>query len=152
MANGKQRYFEDLDPPETHDAGKVAVTPEEMLAFAERYDPQPIHTDEAAARQSMYGELIASGWLTCALTARCLVKGYMNKTATLGGRGMDDLRWHQPVYAGDTLRVTVELLEKDPGDKPSFGHTKVKITTTNQDDETVLTMYGLGLVEKRDAQ
>jgi len=143
------RYFEDLEEGLTEDCGSIEVTREEMLEFAERYDPQPIHVDADAARESMFGDLIASGWLTCALSARLLVTGHMNRNATLGGRGMDDVRWHQPVYAGDTLSVTVELVEKRAGDNPAFGHTRARVTTTNGDGETVLTMDGLGLVEKR---
>lgn len=143
------RYFEDLAVGEEVACGSVEVTKEEMVAFAERYDPQPFHINEEAAHDSMYGDLIASGWLTCALSARLLVKEYMNKNATLGGNGIDELRWHHPVYAGDTLSVDVRLEEKSTGDNPQFGRTRVKVTTTNQDDDTVLTMYGLGLVEKR---
>jgi acyl dehydratase len=151
MTNQDERYFEDLQVGEEFDCGSLDVERAEMLEFAERYDPQPFHVDEAAAAESMYDGLIASGWLTCALTARLLVTGYMNETATMGGRGMDEIRWHRPVYAGDTVSVHVELVEKRAGENPSFGHTRVKVTTTNQNDSTVLTMYGLGLVEKRDA-
>ncbi|MDS0476426.1 MaoC family dehydratase [Natrinema sp. 1APR25-10V2] len=151
MSDQDNRYFEELAVGEEFDCGSIDVEKAEMLEFAERYDPQPFHVDEEAAAESMYGDLIASGWLTCALTARLLVTGYMNRNATLGGNGMNDVRWHRPVYAGDTLSVRVELVEKRSGDNPTFGHTRVKITTTNQNDDTVLTMYGLGLVEKRDA-
>lgn len=151
MPDESKRYFEDLEVGETHDCGSTDVTKAEMLEFAERYDPQPIHTDETGAQESIYGDLIASGWLTCALTARCLVTGYMNKNATLGGRGIDELRWHQPVYAGATLTVTAELVEKHAGDNPGFGHTKSKVTARNHHGDTVLTMYGLGLVEKRNS-
>lgn len=151
MPTQDKRYFEDLVEGQTFDCGSVAVTKDEMLEFAERYDPQSIHLNEEAAGSSMFGDLIASGWLTCALSTRLLVEGYMNKNATLGGRGMDEIRWHKPVYAGSTLSVTVELVEKDSGSNPAFGHTKVKIVTTNEQGETVLTMYGLGLVEKRKA-
>jgi acyl dehydratase len=145
-----RRYFEDLTVGETHDCGSVHVTREEMLEFAERYDPQPIHVDPEAAGESMFGGLIASGWLTCALSARQLVRGYMNDTASLGGRGMDDVRWHAPVYPDTTLSVTVELVEKHAGENPAFGHTRVTVTTTDGDGETVLTMDGLGVVARRD--
>lgn len=151
MPDQEPRYFEDLTVGERFDCGSIDVEREEMLEFAERYDPQPIHVDETAAEESMFGGLIASGWLTCALSARLLVTGYMNDNATLGGRGMDEVRWHQPVYAGDTLSVDVELVEKRAGDNPEFGHTRPRVTTTNQDDDTVLTMDGLGLVAKRES-
>lgn len=149
MSSQSKRYFAELEVGEEVDCGSIEVTKEEMLEFAERYDPQPFHIDEEAARESMYGDLIASGWLTCALSARLLVKEYMNQNATLGGNGMDEIRWHTPVYAGDTLSVHVELVEKKEGDNPMFGYTKAKVTTSNQRDEEVLTMYGLGLVEKQ---
>lgn len=145
----KRRYFEDLEVGEHLDCGSVEVTGEEMRAFAERYDPQPIHLDEAAARDTIFGGLIASGWLTCALSARLLVTGYMNRNATLGGDGMDEIRWWRPVYAGDRLSVHVELVAKDAGDRPTFGRTTVKVTTSNQRGEVVLTMRGLGLTQKR---
>ena len=144
------RYFEDLTEGETYDCGSVTVEREEMLRFAERYDPQPIHVDPEAAERSVYGGLIASGWLTCSLSARLLVTGYMNDNATLGGRGMDEVRWHEPVRAGDRLSVTAELVERRAGENPAYGHTRVEVTTTNDDGETVLTMVGLGLVEKRE--
>jgi acyl dehydratase len=151
MSTRDKRYFEDLKKGQAFDCGSVEVTKDEMLEFAGRYDPQPIHVNEEAARKTAFGGLIASGWLTCAFSARLLVQGYMNKNVTLGGRGMDEIRWHKPVYAGSTLSMTVELVEKHRGKNPAFGHTRVKITTTNEKGETILTMYGLGLVEKRDA-
>lgn len=149
MGNEDLLYFEDLEVGEEFDCGSIEVTEDEMLEFAERYDPQPIHVDKEAAKESIYGDLIASGWLTAALSARLLVKGYMNRTATLGGSGMDELRWHQPVFAGDTLHVTAELVDKETAENPKFGHTRAEIVTKNQDGEVVLSMYGLGLVRKR---
>lgn len=150
MTGPEKRYFEDLTVGERTECGSIDVTEEEMLEFAERYDPQPFHVDREAAEASMFGDLIASGWLTCALTMRLLVTGFMNETHIFGGRGMDDLRWHQPVYAGDVLSVEAELVKKHPGDNPVFGHTKSEITTTNQHDVEVLTMTGLVVIEKRD--
>lgn len=102
-------------------------------------------------RERPVSGLIASGWLTAALSARLLVEGFMNDTASLGGRGMDDLRWHQPVRAGDELAVEVEVLDKRPSDAyPTMGHVRSGVTTT-VDGDAVLTMEGLGLVERREA-
>jgi acyl dehydratase len=143
------RYFEELEVGESVDCGRVEVTEREMLEFAERYDPQPFHVDSDAAAKTMFGELVASGWLTCSLTARLLVTGYMNENATLGGDGIDDLRWHRPVHAGDVLHVEAELVAKHAGEHPRFGRTEVAVTTTNDAGETVLTMTGLGLVARR---
>lgn len=152
MPEDATRYFEDLEVGEEFHCGSIDVEKEEMLEFAERYDPQPFHIDEEAGEESMYGDLIASGWLTCALSARLLVTYYLNKHAILGAKGMDKIRWQQPVYAGDTLSVHVELVEKQAGDNPRYGHTRVKITSTNQYDDPVFIMEGLGLVAKRDGE
>ncbi len=149
MPDNDKRYFEDLEEGMEVDCGSIEVSREEMLEFSERYDPQPIHIDEEAASESMYGDIIASGWLTCALSARLLVKEYMNKNAMLGGRGMDELRWHKPVYAGDTLNVSLMLEEKYSGDNQLYGHTRENLKTMNQHGDVVLSMTGLGLVEKR---
>jgi acyl dehydratase len=144
-------YYEDIEVGTTRDCGSVDVDREEMVAFAERYDPQPIHVDEAAARGSVYGGLIASGWFTASLVARELVTGFMNDLASLGGRGMDDIRWHRPVRAGDELSVSIEVLEKEPSDRnPAIGDYRVEVVAENGDGETVLTMVGLGVVERRE--
>lgn len=149
---GVTLYFEDIEAGLTRDCGSIEVTESEMLEFANRYDPQAIHTDPDAAAETIYGGLIASGWLTAALSAKLLVEGYMNDTATVGGRGMDELRWHTPVRAGDVLSVAIEVLETRPSESLSgVGHTRTEVTTTNQDGEVVLTMIGLGLVERREA-
>jgi len=150
MTIDTEGYFEDLQTGEEVDCGTVEVTRTEMVEFASRYDPQPIHVDEDAAAESMYGDLIASGWLTCALSMRLLVTGFLNETRVLAARGVDDLRWHLPVYAGDELSARAQLLEKHAGDNPEFGHAKAAITTTNQHDREVLTMTGLVIVEKQD--
>ena len=144
-------YFEDVEEGTTWDCGSVAVEREEMVDFAERFDPQPFHVDEAAARDSVYGGLIASGWYTASLVARQLVTGFMNDVASLGGRGMDDVRWHQPVRAGDVLSVSAVVLEKEPSDRnPAIGRYRVEVVAADEAGEPALSMVGLGLVERRE--
>jgi acyl dehydratase len=151
MRPESQRYFEDLEPGESLDCGSLAVEREEMLRFAERYDPQRFHVDEAAAEETMFGGLIASGWLTCALTSRLAFGNGLTDVATLGARGVDEVRWHNPVYPGDTLSTRLDLLETHAGENPTFGSVTVEFTTTNQHGATVLTMTAHGLIEKREA-
>lgn len=143
-------YFEDVDVGFTRDCGSLTVTESEIVAFGEQYDPQPFHTDPEAAEESAFGGLVASGWQTCALTARLLVTNYINDTASAGGRGIDDLRWRRPVRPGDTLSVRAEVVAKRPTRDPAVGETDVSVTTTNGADETVLSMVALGLVERRE--
>lgn len=135
----------------TRDCGSVTVERGEMIEFARRYDPQPIHIDEETARKSVFGGLIASGWFTVGLSTRLLVEEFMNDIAGMGGRGTDDLRWPHPVRAGDTLSVSLEVVDAHPVEhNPSYGLIKTAFETTNHDDETVLSMVGLLYVARRD--
>ena len=144
-------HFEDLEVGTTRECGSVEVDRDEMVDFAERFDPQPIHVDEEAARDSEFGGLIASGWYTASLVARQLVTGFMNDLASLGGRGMDDIRWREPVRAGDVLSVSIEVLDKEPSERnPAIGDYRVEVVATNDEGETVLSMVGLGVVERRE--
>lgn len=148
-----ETYFEDIVVGATGTYGSYTVDREEMLAFARRYDPQPVHVNEEAARDSPYDGLIASGWLTTAVWARLFVTGFLDdKGADMqGALGMDNLRWEKPVRAGDTLSVSVEVLEKEPFNE-TLGMVRMGTTVVNQDGETVLTMEGLGLFERRNAE
>lgn len=136
------RYYEDLEVGQTIECGSIDVTKEEMLEFAERYDPQPIHLDQEAAEASMFGDLIASGWLTCALTARLLFGNGLADVATVGALGIRDLKWLNPVYAGDSLSATAEISEKTASGMPTFDHVDIRGTTTNQHEQAVLSIEG----------
>ncbi|AKU08881.1 MaoC family dehydratase [Haloferax gibbonsii] len=106
------QFFEDFAVGDTHEFGEYDVTESEILEFAGRYDPQWFHTEpERAEAESMYGGVIASGWHTTAMTMRLLVDGFLADSASLGAKGLDELRWWKPVYPGDTLVVETEVLE-----------------------------------------
>lgn len=146
------RYFEDIEVGTTHELdGRYEVTKTELKEFAEQYDPQPFHTDEAAAEESIFGSLAASGWHTASMCMRLLVDGFLDE-ASMGARGVEDLRWKQPVYPGDTLRVSVEVLDKRVSEsRPEMGHVRTKLVGYNQDDEAVIEWVALGMYRRRDA-
>lgn len=149
-SNDSRRYFEDIKVGDTLEHGEYEVTKEEILEFAEQYDPQPFHVDEEAARESMYGDLIASGWHTAAICMKLLIEGEEERTASAGGRGADELRWHRPVYPGDTISVQAETVDKQAETNlPGIGHVNHDITGLNQHNEPVITWTALALVEKR---
>ena len=146
------RYFEDLEVGETHQFGEYHVTKEEVIEFAEQYDPQPFHTDEEAAEESAFGELVASGWHTAAMCMRMLADGPLQERAGMGARGVDELRWHRPVKPGDTLHLRTELLEKRISESdPRRGYVNSQMEGINQDGDVVISWIGLGMVEVRDA-
>lgn len=144
------RYYEDIEVGESEDCGSYTVTKEEIIGFAETYDPQPIHVDEEAANDSFFGGLIASGWQAAALCMRLTVP-QLNERAFVGARGVDDLRWIRPLRPGDTLSVELEVVAKEPDDNPALGRVNTRTTGYDQNGEAVVTYVGLGLVERRDA-
>ena len=150
MSGAPTLYLDDLKPGMVLPLGSVRVTREEILEFARRYDPQPIHLDEEAARASIYGGLISSGWLTVSLGMRRIVDGFLLHAASLGAPGCDEVRWLRPVRPGDTLTYRAEILEVTPSrTKPDRGIARVRYEAVNQDGEPVLRMTGLQLLARR---
>lgn len=146
------RYYEDIEIGDTEEFGEYHVTKDEILAFAEQYDPQPFHTDEAAAEDSAFGQLVASGWHTASICMRLLVDGPMQDRAGMGARGVDELRWHQPVTPGDTLSVRTEVLEKRVSESdPTRGYVDTKLEGINQNGEVVISWIGLEMVARRNS-
>lgn len=144
------RFYEDMAVGETDEFGARTVTKDEILEFAEQFDPQPIHVDEEAAAESMFGGIIASGWHTASLTMRLLVDNLINDMASMGARGVDDLRWQLPVYPGDTLSVRTEVTEKRVSDSdPNRGYVNSEVETLNQNDRVVMSLTSLAMVERR---
>lgn len=144
-------YYEDIDVGDVYEFGRETVTKDALLEFASAYDPQPIHVDEAAAEASMFGGLIASGIHTLALTTSMLATEFFTRVPNMGGRGMDELRWHRPVRPGDELSVRVTVADKAlPDPERSGGNVDLEIETVNQADEVVLSLVSLQIVERAD--
>jgi len=146
------RYYEDIEIGDIEEFGEYHVTKAELLEFAEQYDPQPFHTDEAAAEDSAFGQLVASGWHTASMCMRLLVDGPIQDRAAMGARGVDELRWHQPVTPGDTLSVRTEVLDKRVSESdPTRGYVNTKLEGLNQDGDVVISWVGLEMVERRNS-
>lgn len=138
--------FEDLAVGDTYDAGPRTVTAEEIIEFAEKYDPQSFHVDREAADASMFEGLAASGWHTASVAMRLLVNGFFDDVAIGGALGVDDLRWRKPVYAGDELSISTTVVDKDSWDD-EHGKVELDLEVYNQDDVTVHTRTDLVLIE-----
>ncbi|WP_306060307.1 MaoC/PaaZ C-terminal domain-containing protein [Natronococcus wangiae] len=141
------RYVDELEPGETHSIGPRPVTRGEIVSFAERDDPQRMHVDEDAARESQFGTLIASGWHTGSISMRLVVDALFADVAVVGALGVDELRWTNPVTPGDELRESVSVTEKERWSDRN-GLVGFDIETRNQNDETVVTRTDLVLVER----
>lgn len=143
------QYYEDLTVGETHDAGPQTVTDEEIIEFAEKYDPQTFHVDREAAANSMFQGLAASGWHTASVAMRLLVDGYFTDVEIGGALGVDDLRWRKPLYAGDELSITVTVADKEVWDDER-GRVEFDLEAYNQDDVLVHSRTELVLVFRED--
>ncbi|MBV8625128.1 MAG: MaoC family dehydratase [Herbaspirillum sp.] len=144
------KYLEDFQPGQTFSSPHtITVDADAIKQFATQYDPQPFHLDEAAAQQTFFRGLAASGWHTAALTMRLLVDT-LSIEGGLIGAGFDEFRWPRPTRPGDTLRLEVEVLGvKTSQSKPRQGFLNHRVTTYNQHDEPVLIMTGNLLVPRR---
>lgn len=146
-------YLDDLAPGRIfRGAGATLVDAAVMTAFAQQFDPQPFHLDDAAARNTMFGGLAASGWHTAALTMQLFVSDGPPLAGGIIGAGTDELRWPKPVRPGDRLRIECEVLEVRPSrSRPEQGLVKMKTTTLNQNGEPVQIMVA-NLVVARNAK
>jgi acyl dehydratase len=144
-------YFEDLEVGRESYLGSCEVTREEVIAFAQRYDPQPFHLSDEAAAKTHFGRLAASGWHTCAMVMGVIARNVIEtEQAGLGSPGIDELRWLKPVYPGDTLHVSTRIVETRPSrSKPEIGSFRSETTVTNQEGVKVLTFTSIVLMRRR---
>jgi len=155
------RYFEDMSVGERTELGSHTFTADEIKAFAQKFDPQRFHVDEAAAAASHFGALCASGWHTAAVYMRLFVAFEQREADAARARGerpardgpspgIRDLRWLKPVYAGDTISFAREVKElRDMANRPDWGLMVAHNTGTNQNGELVLSFVGAKFAERR---
>lgn len=144
------KYFEDVEVGETTRFGRYEVTREEIIEYARQFDPQPFHLDEEAARASLFGGLIASGWHTGAMFIRMVCDGMVPTAATSGSMGFDDLKWLKPVRPGDVLSVESVVREKiESRSRPDRGTVKIESRISNQRGEVVMSLVSLVIYLRR---
>lgn len=131
-------YFEDYTPGREFKLGPCAFPREEVIEFASEFDPQPMHLDEEAGRESILGGLAASGWHVGAMMMRMMVDAYISDSAALGGPGVEYLRWKRPVLAGDVLTGVSRVLSSRPlKSRPGVGLVDLVHELNNQRGELV---------------
>jgi acyl dehydratase len=146
-----RRWFEDYVPGSVATYGPITLTESDIVEFARRYDPQPIHVDAAAAQAGPFGGLIASGWHTVGLVMRLLVENYLSHVAALVSPGIDELRWQKPVRPGDALTVRVTVLEASVSrSKPERGLVRTFIEALNQQGDVVMSLKAMNFILRRE--
>ena len=148
----KHWYFEDFTAGLEIYLGQRHVTEDEIIAFATDFDPQPFHIDHAAAEQTIFKGVIASGWHTCSLMMRLVVDNLLKHSSSMGSPGLDSIRWLKPVRAGDTLNLTYQVKEvRASTSRPDRGIVVSIWCVSNQHGEVVTTVEGMGMFGRRPA-
>jgi acyl dehydratase len=144
-------YFEDFEIGERIAAGPYPVERAEMRAFAERWDPIPIHIDEAAARRGVHGDIIGSGVYTIAVK-QVLIMSRLGKGRLVGAMGYDRLKFARPLFAGDALTLAMTVAAKRASrSRPDCGIVVFDVTIANQKGETVLASRDVVMYRRRPA-
>lgn len=148
----KSRWLEDYRVGEVFEFGDHRVTQDEVIGFAQRYDAQPFHTDPEAARQSSFGTLVASGWMTGAIGMALMVAHFIPPAAAMGSPGIEQLQWLLPVKPGDRLRMRATVLQvRRSASKPDRGLLHLQQELLNQAGQTVMRHVGVAMMRCRSA-
>jgi acyl dehydratase len=148
-----QYHFEDLVPGQVFELGSRTVSEDDIVAFAREWDPQPFHVDPEAAKDSVFGGLIASGWHTGAMWMRLYVDSLLGGASGQGSTGIEELRWLAPVRPGDTLSGRLTVLEATRSERrPERGTVRIRGEMMNQDGVTVMSMVSRGHFGRRSPQ
>jgi len=117
------------------------VTREEIVAFAAEFDPQPMHLDEAAAGATLLGGLGASGWHSCCLFMRIIADGFILNSSSMGGPGVDEVRWLKPLRPGTQIRVRASVIEtRGSRSRPEMGLVKIFYEMLDEADAALMTL------------
>lgn len=148
----KTYFYEDFKVGDVFDSGPYHVTEEEIKEFAEKYDPQPFHLDNEAAKKTVFQGLAASGWHTAAMSMNLLVRALPPIEGGMIGRNIENLQWHRPVRPGDTLRYQAEIVEmRASNSKKHLGIIKGVSKTFNQNDELVQSLSVVMIAPRKKA-
>lgn len=148
--SSRSLYWEDVTIGETVAFGRKHVTREEIIAFAQAFDPQPFHLDDEAAKESMVGRLCASGWHSCAMLMRMLADDVLAQAAGLGSPGLEEVRWLKPVFPGDEFTARYTCTSKRVlKSRPGVGLCQILFELLNQNGEVVMTWDAAQLLRLR---
>ncbi|HEX7881822.1 MAG TPA: MaoC family dehydratase [Afipia sp.] len=131
--------FEDFKPGHFGTFGPHHVSRDDIIAFATEFDPQPMHLDDEAAKLTLLKGLSGSGWHMCSLLMRICWDGFINRIASAGSPGVDEVRWVAPLRPGDDLTVHVDVLEtRESKSRPDVGFVTIKNDMRNASGQTLL--------------
>jgi acyl dehydratase len=134
-------HWEDFHPGQVTECGSRLITRAEIVAFAAEYDPQPMHLDEATARASLFGGLVASGWHSCCILMRMLSDHFLGDASFLGSPGLEEVKWLAPIRPGERINARATVLEtRASRSRPNIGFVKFRFELINAANQQVMTM------------
>ena len=143
------KYLEYFHPGQVFSFKAAPVSKQEIVAFATKWDPQPLHLDEAHATR-MHGGLIASGFQTMLLVFEPVMKELMVGVANIGGLGFDNLRWVRPLRPDEPLDVKIEVTSVRPSrSKPDRGVMTYSLTASNPAGEVAFSVEPAVMIKRR---
>ena len=143
-------YFEDFNTDWTAEYGPRRVTREEIIGFAAQFDPQPMHLDEEAARNTMLGGLGASGWHSCCIMMKMIADGLLLDTASMGAPGIDEVRWLKPVRPGDALMLKRTVLDaRVSNSRPEMGLVRFEFALFDTEGRQAMALVTSLMVSRR---
>ena len=150
MDPGTGRFAEDFRAGEEFELGSYAVTRDELVDFARRYDPFPFHLDDEAAKATPFGGIIASGWMTALIWLKLMHESLLDPATVLGSPGHEEMNWPTPVKPGDTLHGRVEIKESRVSkSKPGVGFVRYTARLYNQRADCVFVTTSTLIVRAR---
>ena len=145
-------HWEDFEPGQVTDCGARVVTREEIVAFAAEYDPQPMHLDEQAARATLLGGLVASGWHSCCILMRMLTDNFLVDASFMGAPGVEEVRWLAPVRPGERITARATVLEtRASRSRPDMGFVKFRFELIGPSDQPVMSLVVSPMFGRRTA-
>jgi acyl dehydratase len=143
-------YFEDFENGRVFETDTEKITTKEIISFGKNFAPLPYHTDPEAAKDYMFGELVAAGFHTCSISFGLFIRSGVFDDCAMGSPGFNKLRWKNPVRPDDTLKVTATVTDASPArDKNGRNLISLLFVTTNQNNEIVLEMETRHFVRSR---
>lgn len=142
-------YYDDVEEGWSEEYGSHEMTEAGIVAFAEQFDPQPMHVDPEAAKETVHGGLIASGLHTIGIATRLMVDNFLNEAASIAGLGIDDLRFHEAVRPGDALSARHEIIAKRPSESDPETGVVVREIEVVRDDDTVVCSWTVAILMAR---
>lgn len=143
-------HFEDIEEGQERELGSYRASRDEMISFAEQFDPQAVHIDESLARDSIYEGIIASGWYTASICMRLLVDGFLSEAETMGSFGLDELRWSNPVRPGDVISVRNTVLSTTASStRDDRGYVENQVIGRNEQENEVISWGATNIFGRR---